>query len=225
MPVKPLSPRIVERLKAQVKKAFELDSSGRIIYGHLGSLENIDPRRNLFPWVRENPRDTLEMGGRVRAYKIHRNFPGTREVVLKRTHAFNAEKTLKIISGLVSRHNSRFRNELYVLRQPSAYAVGPDLIAMSRTAFPTVQEILGGVGFGGRKILPSESGKRFFESLERQTGASRAELGLAFERFRKNLYSISEGAYPYLRKISEKNFLLLGFEGEKFVFMPLPDVY
>jgi len=204
MPVKKLPFTLIERLKKaapKIKKA-------------LGRMKNIDHRKDL---SKSNPREIELPGRRIRQMNISRNYPNT-ELVIKRTHLYNAEKTIRKVKEAVRKHNQKFNPKNYVLLEPEAYAISKHLIAMAKTDAPSLEEILGkrDIFFWVKMWFPegkTERGKKFFEEMKEKYNVNETQLKEAYLKAEK------------LTDWDTSNLLLLGFENGKFVFMPLVDIF
>jgi hypothetical protein len=96
-------------------------------------MKNIDHRKKRSAIFEE--KDTRHWGGRIRQMNVSRNYPKT-ELVIKRAHTSNAIKTIESIQKKVRKFNET-RSEHSILLMPKAYAIGKDLIAMSKINVPT----------------------------------------------------------------------------------------
>ncbi len=153
MPVKPLPRELVARLKRVGRKIGRetFKEGGNPIGPRLGRMKNIDhrekdPRRMAFPT------DTVGWGGRVREMNISRNFPDVK-LAMKRAHHGTARETIVEIRKRVESHNAEYKPQEYVLRMPYAYAISRDLIAMSKTNAPSLEEVVRQANPRGRKVL------------------------------------------------------------------------
>ncbi len=216
MPTKPLPKKLVSRLKKitdkrEQRKRFKQGKEE--ISGNLGSMKNIDHRRND-PEIKQllalNPKNISSAGGRVREMDVSKQFPGIKLVIKKIHVAPNSIKEINEIKKIVKSHNKSFEPENYVLREPIAYALGNGLVAMAKTNKPNLDEILGS---NGKTIR----GQEFFRKLKKKHRVTKTQLNEAFGRF----YRRTKTKYI---DFPTRNILLLGVKNGKFVFMPLVDL-
>ncbi|MFH1224892.1 MAG: hypothetical protein V1676_03735 [Candidatus Diapherotrites archaeon] len=224
MPVKPLPPELVNRLRKAAKK---LDSL------HL-KMKNMDHRGK-------------HGYGRVREIRLNKNKGA--EVVIKRTHGLDrthgmsADEVISCIENKVDEHNKGLENfsnrpkrdvgvwkkmwqkvwrskqqtievgPNYILRKPFAHAIGKDLIAMERTGCPSLREVLGDrLPYGGTREKTIR-GATFFEEIKKKHKVTDEELiNATLEVCGRT-------------DIDPDNMLLLGYEKGKFIFMPLLDYW
>jgi len=214
MPERPLPPELIERLKKNAPK----------LEGLLGDMENVDHRTDRQVFSSFYPKNTKIWGGRVRQMNISKNFPGT-ELVIKRTHAATSQQIIRIIENAVEEHNYDQQNPgllsrllkrglkpSYELRKPFAYAISGDLIAMAKTDKPSIEEVL-----GSPYAKPTSRGLAFLKKLEEDHGITQADVKKSWDTLRKSNYRKAIMLY-------EGSFLILGYEKEKLVFMPLLDL-
>ncbi len=215
MPVKPLPKKLVSRLK---KVSTKINKS-------LGRMKNIDPRQNDF--ARKNifkvpSKDTYVWGGRIRQMNISRNYPGVK-LVIKKMHADmrGANTELREIQLRVRNYNELIKKKgipkdlNFVLREPIAYDLGNNLVAMAKTNKPNLNEILGDIKLKPHIIeaSPTTKGRQFFRKLSKKHGFTKKQL----EQAAKQVYEKID--------IMPSNILLLGVKNGKFIFMPLIDLY
>lgn len=199
MPVKKLPKKLVTRLK----------KAAPAVERFLGSMKNIDHRKD-FPEARGIQKNsTHAWGRRVRELNISRNFPRTKSVVIKMAHSVGAEGTIKTLSEKVREHNKRFGKENYVLLEPKAYAINRDVLAMAKANNPNIHEI---IGSGRWQEDKTRRGKIFFKKLKNKYNVSEEQLETAAEQVFERT------------GIQRANLLLLGFKKGKFIFMPLVDI-
>lgn len=200
MPVKPLPKTLVSRLKRVSPK---IDKA-------LGRMKNIDHRISLI-YVGSN--DTGEFGNRVRQMNVSRNYPRVK-LVVKRVHDATAKEVIKAVKENVRNHNKFLKvrglkeKVGYVLREPIAYDIGGDLVAMAKTDRPSLHEVLGCIEFPR-----TDRGIQFFGQLSKKYGVTKKQLKMATKQI------CSDTTF------GQRNILLLGVKEGKFVFMPLVDLW
>ena len=175
----------------------------RIIDGALGGMKNIDHRRGRNPGVSQ--RDTHEYGRRIRQMNVSRNYPGV-ELVIKRVHGGTAQRNIDYVREIIREHNRKYRPKRYRLRMPKAYAISEELVAMAKADCPSINEII------GSEKDKTDRGARFLEQLSKEHGVQIHDLVEAVSEVCRNIDS------------STQNSLVLGYEGEKFIFIPLIDM-
>ncbi len=200
MPVKPLPRKLIDRLKADAKRG---EAHGHNLHNTLGRMENIDHRRDPNS---KYPHATDLFGYRVRQMNIKRNFPGV-ELVLKRTHGHEATTVIRYVEDVVREHNSKNTQKDYTLLRPNAYAVAGDIIAMSKTNAPSVDEIV-----GRNKNSRTARGRSFFEKLSKEHNVTLQQIRNAADSVRR---------YTNIRK---GDLLVIGFEKGKLLLMPLLEI-
>ena len=143
---------------------------------------------------------------------VSRNYPKT-ELVLKRTHGYEAKGNVDQTKNKIKKHNEKFgkREKKYELRMPHAYPIGGFIVAMAKADFPSINEIIGDG--------PTRRGIDFFARLRAKHKTNEHELRLAMERLKKR----TDGNIPD-SGLSAGNTLLLGYKNGKFIFMPLIDL-
>ena len=154
MPLRPLPPELVARLMRVGRKIGRetFKEGGNPINPRLSRMKSIDhrkkdPRRaNIFP------EDTRWWGGRVREMNVSRNFPGVR-LAIKRTQHATARETIAEIRKRVDSHNAEYKPKEYVLLMPHAYDISQDLIAMSKTNAPSLEEVVRQANVRGRTVF------------------------------------------------------------------------
>jgi len=217
MPAKTLPKRLVQRLTR----------ASKVINKYLGSMKNIDPRRNddarTKLWKVDSKDTENYWGGRVRQMNVKRNYPELELVIKKSHHKPGAKNELIEIENRIDWHdwyvNKPNVNALnsYVLRKPIAYAIGNGLIAMAKTNKPTLNEVLGHVKGLSLEIIepPATSrGKQFFRKLSKKHKFTKKQLAAATIQVCK------------LMHMNPRNILFLGVNKKgKFIFMPLVDLY
>lgn len=218
MPVKPLPRNLVKRLRKLAKQAHKKPNRVSIA---VGRMENVDHRKDygahagsrVFP----DPIDTRRWGGRVRQMDIKRNYPGV-ELVIKRVHAATAQFVIDRIKQRVSSHKKKARrNDPYVLHKPFAYAIDEYHLAMAKTDFPSLTEILSRLE---RPDLESKTsrGQAFFSELQERN--PRLKETITIEKLEEAFLRLKERG-----NFARGNILLIGFKKGKFQFMPLLDVF
>ncbi len=203
MPTKPLPPKLLHRVRGFVQYWEKRDPDS--LYRMLSRLKNIDYRsKSKHLTLPRNAAATEHFGGRVREFNVQRNFPGT-ELVLKRVHDSSAKGTIEKIKEKVRHYNQKQKQtKPFEIREPIAYVVGKELIAMAKTDAPTVAEM--SEQFGTKR------GHAKARELQKKYGISTEQFG-----------AIAGEACAVVH-ISTKNMLLLGVENGKLVFMPLLDL-
>ena len=214
MPERPLPPALIEQLKKNATR----------IAGVLGQMENADHRRAHSEVQHYSQVNTEVWGRRVRQMNISKNFPGV-NVVIKRAHDATSQQIIRIIENAVEEHNYDQQNPgllsrllkrglkpSYELRKPFAYAISGDLIAMAKTDKPSIEEVL-----GSPYAKPTSRGLAFLKKLEEDHGITQADVKKSWDTLRKSNYRKAIMLY-------EGSFLILGYEKEKLVFMPLLDL-
>ncbi|HLD58563.1 MAG TPA: hypothetical protein VI977_02895 [archaeon] len=217
MPTKPLPRMAITRLQKAVRREQRIKGHLRDLYKFLGRLQNIDPRKELdiAKLVPEN--STTGFARKVRQLNAKRTLG--MPVVIKRTHEFEgkrkftAKEVIEKIKQQVRAHNKRFRPKTYVLLEPIAYAILPelDLIAMARTENPSLGEVLGCFNMACLD-KKTKRAKEFFAKLQEQHEVTREMLRTAADEVHKNT------------GIKYANLLIAGFSKGKFVFAALPDL-
>lgn len=192
MPVKPLPHELVKRLERVGKKIAKVH--------HL--LVNVDHRSRHYGM--RGPRDNMLHHNMVRELNVSKTFPGIgKTVVIKRIHGKNAEDVVSGVENAVFWHNIGYpESELYDLLKPFAYPIDKEYIAMAKTDYPSVIEIL---------YNPTKRGRKYFAELKKQ-GAKIRDLKKAAEIVKRRI------------GIPERNLLLVGFENGVFQFVPLVDL-
>ena len=203
MPVRPLPPELVKRLK----------KSSCVISAYLGNMENLDHR----PYIElDDSRDTHSSGGRVREMNISKNFPNEK-LVIKRAHTGlfgEAEikddapaRIIKHFSELVDKHNSLFKPGDYELRKPIIYDIGYGLIAMAKTDAPSIEEMI-------------------HEDISRRTERGRTLMRNLIKEHKISVTKFKEICETLRTRthLPSAHLLVLGVENGKIIFMPLPDV-
>ncbi len=214
MVLKPLPDKLVSRLKGIIEerggKRGEdelIRMMGRMrIADHRYHIRDRDIELNgrLFKALARS--DTSDWGRRVRELNVSRNFPRA-PIVLKISHSRFPNVLIRQIKAKVINHNENFRNSSYILREPHAYLLWDRVIAMSKTDRPSLVEIM------GRKRQITTRGLRFLRKMQRQHGFSRRKLLDAASKLWERT------------GIDPGNFLFVGVNRGKFVFVPLIDVY
>ncbi|MEK6941509.1 MAG: hypothetical protein AABW85_01480 [archaeon] len=203
MPLRPLPPVLIERLKTLVAKEIssaERRGNASRVHGFHGSLKNIDPRRRQRA---DLPLDSTEgYGRRVRQLAVRRRFPEIGRVVIKRVHGESARLTIQEIINRVRIHNKRCRPQLYVLLEPVAYDIGANLVAMAKVNRPTIKDV----------VESTVVGKKF-AILQKKVGLGINDLKAAGLEMLHNT-----GFYP-------RNVLVVGAKDGKFEFLPLIDLW
>lgn len=212
MPVKKLPAKLVKRLRAFVSKFGGNRPPSERVNRWLGRRKNVDHRREAPSLAEVSRTNVRHPGRRVRQVDVSRNFPGT-EPVIKRVEQRDAKYVLDFVRGFVSRHNKEIRPSRYRLAMPKGYEIGRHFIAMSKTNAPAVSEILRPAGKGG-----TERGKRFL--LEKLKG-DRKSLTRAWAEMSENLKSLN---IDFLDTAPD-NYLVLGVQKGRIVFMPLFDMH
>lgn len=218
MPLKPLPPKLVQRLKNTFGRAPQKTAM-------LQRMKNADHRQKevLRVWDKMPLTRLLEKparmekiplgmwGGRVRQMNIARNYPGT-ELILKAVHPsfggakYDAKATIGYVRKIVREHNKKYGDEKYKLLAPKAYAINPHMIAMSKTDAPNLQEVL--PLFAESR---TERGKKMLEELRKQGFTAKKIGGIASLAQRRT-------------GIRDTNLLLIGAEKGRLLFLPLVDV-
>lgn len=182
-------------------------------------LEIIDWRRNSVRSKFPTNQFFQAYGLRVREMNVSRNYPNVGKVVLKRIHQ---EETIQKIKRTLSQlRRAHFINPArrYQLKMPIFYKIDEQTIAMAKTSKPSLGEFFKNKHqvslLGLESITPSA--KNFYQKLKKQHGFSDLDFVSAVQELQKMDRKTT--------KINFSNFLLLGFEKEKFVFMPLPDTF
>ncbi len=201
MPVKPLPKKLVNRLRASVKKSRR-KKTGRIKRAQiaLGNMKNIDPRSGYIG--KRKPLSTDDWGDRVRQMNVSRNFPGV-ELVVKRVHTVSAKRTITIINKKIANHNKKFRSKNYKLLYPKAYVIGKELVAMSKLEAPNLYEVTN---------KSNNNAIAMFRKIKSELKISAKELN-----------SLSSTIMERTN-IKRRNFLVLGVENGKIVLMPAIDI-
>jgi len=205
MPIKPLPPKLLERLK---RLGPLMERHPKRFGDFLGRSKNIDPRKHL---TSRHERKIKGWGRRVRSINTSMGRYGVSSVVVKRSEML-AKETIDEIKKGVRDHNQKYAPSDYVLSKPYAYALDSNHIAMIEVDFPNLGEILS----TNREEL-TERGKIFFEKLKRENRnrerpVTKKRLKTAYKKLRERT-SFRMG-----------NLLLIGFEDGKFKFLPLFDL-
>ncbi|MFH1895343.1 MAG: hypothetical protein ABIJ74_02035 [archaeon] len=214
MPVKPLPKKLVKRL----------ERASSVILRQLERMKSVDhrfddPFRRSEKVLRAKKHNFYR--GRVRQMNVSKDYSGV-ELVIKRTHNTKGFSSTELndIQRMVKAHNERIKrfgkeNEIkYVLREPIAYDIGNDLVAMAKTNKPSLREILGPFKDVGNPNKLTLRGIQFFRKLSKKHNVTRKQLAIAAEQVSKET------------GIGQTNILLLGVNKKgKFIFMPLFDVY
>ncbi|MFA6268720.1 MAG: hypothetical protein WCW13_02890 [archaeon] len=199
MPTKRLPRKLVQKLRHYAKQGILGTTT-------LGQMKNADHRIN----PEKPPAITGFMGFRVREMNVSRSFPKTK-LIIKRVHSNDAKTVLAKIKRAVTKHNTKFRNEkTYSILSPIAYPLHGELIAMAKTTAPSIEEI---VGDKSDSAAQTPRGKEFIKKLIVKHGVSQEQFQAAA---RKAVQRTG---------IHNANMLFLGYQKEKFIFMPLVDLF
>jgi hypothetical protein len=214
MPVKPLPKKLIERLKSLVKKRAK--RAGRAEANKtFWRMRNADHRE-------QKEKTTSSF---VKKFNVSRNFPFEKEIVIKMVHGRDtAKQEIEQIQSIVREHNKKFHPENYVLREPIAYDLGYNFVAMAKVNKPSLVEILYAFAASSNKRMLSSDyggtlrGFSFFSKLQKKYGVTKIQLAIAAEE-------VTERTELSMHRLSMHNILLLGVNKKgQFVFMPLIDL-
>jgi len=217
MPIKPLSRNIVARLRILVIRANKRGKGYRVDRA-LGRMRNIDHRRNETQPASHDSTDVGYYGKRIREMDISNNDPEGLGLVIKRTHSIDgttAVEELDIIARRIKNHNKTFQNrdnELFDLHEPYAYAIGRNLIAMTKTDYPSIGEVIGSPGKSDRTTRGTEFFQQLIKSHPAKELITIKKLTMASEILKNRI------------RMEPGNVLITGFNNSKFQFTPLPDL-
>jgi len=159
------------------------------------------------------------VGRRIRELDVSRNYPAIQKVILKRVHDSTARNEIKKVREMVFLHNSNHKPKQYTLKQPKAYPITHDIVAMAKANYPSLEEIIG--GWRSKKGKTSR-GQKWLKDAESK-GATLEKLIEAKEELLDNLDTarVSNFQFPP----TQKNFLVADYVKGKFVFVPLIDMF
>ncbi len=183
------------------------------IQAALGRMQNVDFRKELV--FQEN---VFDYGGRVRQLDVSRNHPGIQVVIKHCVEGVSAPTVVERIKEKVRQHNQREvvffsrgnvkRSDLpFELLEPYGYAIGENLIAMAKTDFPSVEEIVHPVS----TLTP-----RAVEWIKK--------LKAKYQKTPEDLKAAAIDA-EYCTGIQWNDYILAGVRHGKFIFVPLLDLH
>jgi len=210
MPVRPLHPELVRRMRKIVAK-YGVKNPERL-YFHLGKMKLADYR---LLEKNDDRTDSLKPGRSVRKGDVHRTFPEEMQVVIKRVHGLDqkhpptAADVKKIIENAVKNHNILYadKEKDYSLRAPIVHDIGLDLLAMAHTNAPNIIEVIGDFNGKGK----TERGKRMLAQLKK-SGIDEEKLKMAANRLNNRTAT------------HRRNVFLFGTIKGKIDFMLMPDL-
>lgn len=152
MPIVPLPPGLVRRLKRIVRreetKAQRQRRESRVD-SVLARTVNID-QRNLSYNLNHRPGSSPNLiAARIRAFNVGRNYQNEGQIVIKKTHYWEsklpetkqtADGLVEAIKSAVRSYNSKNKSRRHVLLEPNVHVIGNHLVAMKKTYYPTVNE-------------------------------------------------------------------------------------
>lgn len=194
MPTKHLNKRLVERLKRVAPRLLTPE--------RFRKMKNVDHRQH---WT-EAPGDGITGSGhRVRELRVRKENSRI-PVVIKRDHLTSTpEKTVKYLRSIVGDHNKIWQPENYRIYVPHAYALNEHYLAMAKTNYPSLTEIIG--------KFKTPRGTKFFKRLAKKHGVT-------LEEFKRAASSVSKRtAIPF------GNLMLIGVRNKRFIFVPLVDQF
>jgi len=200
MPIKAIPKPVVKKLE-RIGRAKAFDK-------WLGERKIVDHRAIKLVGKGINFRETKEKGTRVRLAKLKIKGKWF-EVVLKKMHRLPAKKVIEIINETVKYHNLNYAGEKrFRVVAPKAVVIAKDVVAMTRTNAPSIEEILGD-NFGGGKTKRGQAQFGKIKKMHRTT--------------EKQLFDMAKDFFDRTG-IHRSNLLLLGADKTgKLVFMPLVD--
>ncbi|MBM3282025.1 MAG: hypothetical protein FJY86_01635 [Candidatus Diapherotrites archaeon] len=169
----------------------------------VGLLEGVFPHlpvvdsRNL---NQPSPLAKFARGQRVRTLDVRKRSPVP--LALKWVHGGTAKQNIWVVQSRVRVHNRDYPKGCYILREPIAYPVGRNLVAMELTTRPSAADVM-------------ESTPKGVLALHELSKA-----GLSVESFKSAVYEL------YSRTgFTADNIIFVEIRKRKFVFMPYVDIY
>jgi len=164
-------------------------------------------------------------GGRVRKLGVNRNYPGIKEVILKKVHGSNvgegnALETIRYLRKLVNTHNKVFGQNYYYLDKPIAYHVGKQFVLMAKADKFSVDQLL--------RQPPSEKFESYTHLSPPSPGKFLSEISLHTKKPVSELRVQLDRSISLLNKrtqLGRENFLVVGYKEGKFIFVPLIDLF